>query len=807
MKTSPVRAESTTFSKDVLGRYVCNGLDEAIASTLGGTRPFDVVIVGGGSFGGALAQHLLWADKAKRHRILVLEAGQWVVPEHVQNLPTLGLFAPGAVEGDPGVRNEVWGIPWRTNVPGGFPGLAYAFGGRSLYWGGWAPRPLPEELPDDRWPAAVVSDLTMRYFDEAAAQIGVEETNDFVFGAMHETLRRALLDGLGSIPGAVPAAELPSHLPETDADGKPLSERQINERKLDAPLAVQGRTERSGFFPINKFSAAPLIMRAARQAYLESGGDDSKRRLMVVPNVHVTRLETEVTDGVGRVVAVHIGGQAEPIRLPAHGVVVLASGTIESTRLALESFDGVAGKELIGTNLMGHMRSNFTVGIPRSELSLTPNGDLQASALFVKGRRPHADGTVSTFHLQITAAGLHGIGPNSEAELFQKIPDIDTIDRFRAANEDTVVVTFRGVGEMQPGNPESRVTLSEERDEYGRRRAFVTIGDCRGAARPGESPQTANDRDTWAAMDLAAERALAAIADPAKCTVVGRNRDVLGSTHHEGGTLAMGGDPATSVTNPHGRFHSVVNAYATGPALLPTLGSPNPMLSGVALARRLAEHLVGSPPPALEPGFEWLFDGTQATFAKWRLAGPGGFELLADAGSLRAVNGSDIGLLYYADKAFDDFVLRLQFRVGSVHDNSGVFVRFADPANPPGGLDPKAAANPAFVAVFTGFEIQVDEQGMPDGADRHRTGAVYDVPEAEQSYRRGSPLRPGEWNDLEVEVRGQTYVARVNGVRTAHYTNPDPRRGLPAKARGSSGFVGLQSHNSPVEFRAIRIDG
>ena len=30
---TPRFTESTVFSKDVLGRYICNGLDEAIAST------------------------------------------------------------------------------------------------------------------------------------------------------------------------------------------------------------------------------------------------------------------------------------------------------------------------------------------------------------------------------------------------------------------------------------------------------------------------------------------------------------------------------------------------------------------------------------------------------------------------------------------------------------------------------------------------------------------------------------------------------------------------------------------------------
>jgi hypothetical protein len=151
----------TDFSKDVLGRYVCNGLDEAVASTSGpGGRPFDLIIVGGGSFGATLAQHLLALDTFGLHRILVLEAGPYALPEHVQNLPALGMVAPGPTTVDPGVpRAEVWGLPWRTNVAQGFPGLAYCTGGRSLFWGGWSPQLLVEETPANLWPAAVLADL------------------------------------------------------------------------------------------------------------------------------------------------------------------------------------------------------------------------------------------------------------------------------------------------------------------------------------------------------------------------------------------------------------------------------------------------------------------------------------------------------------------------------------------------------------------------------------------------------------------------------------------------------------------------
>src|SRR5690349_8254159 len=131
----------TDFSKDILGRYICNGLDEALRSTSGrvDAKPFDIIIIGGGSFGGALAQHLLYSDKSRAHRILLLEAGPFALAEHVQNLPTLGLAAPGPTTVDPGVaRAEVWGLPWRTDVPKGFPGLAYCLGGRSVFFGGWS---------------------------------------------------------------------------------------------------------------------------------------------------------------------------------------------------------------------------------------------------------------------------------------------------------------------------------------------------------------------------------------------------------------------------------------------------------------------------------------------------------------------------------------------------------------------------------------------------------------------------------------------------------------------------------------------
>src|SRR5690349_17633599 len=97
-----VPTPQTIFSCDILGNYVYNTFAEAIAS-----GPFDMIIIGGGTFGLSLAQDLFFRArrtgsgtiledgfKPPNYRILVLEAGQFSLPEHVQDIPSLGLGNP-----------------------------------------------------------------------------------------------------------------------------------------------------------------------------------------------------------------------------------------------------------------------------------------------------------------------------------------------------------------------------------------------------------------------------------------------------------------------------------------------------------------------------------------------------------------------------------------------------------------------------------------------------------------------------------------------------------------------------------------
>ena len=890
-------SQPTDFALDVLGRYVCNTFEEALANSdpsyranardvngnplqqHGEMRPFDFIIIGGGTFGSAVAEHLWFRSSGRAERILVLEAGPFLLAEHMQNLPSINL------------GREVWGLAWNAAPILGYgaSGLAYCVGGRSIWWGGWSPRLLDSET-GTAWPQTVLDELNAKklpsgengYFRQSGQQIGVTVTNDYIFGELHHGMREQLYKAITNnrITDAVDIATLPEapvveifDTPPTIEDlagllgvappnpppSDPTQRQQLeaemrNKLKLEAPLAVQARPEHAGFFPLNKFSAVPLLIKAARLAYSEAPGDDWRKRLMVVPRCHVSRLTvTNDPDGLRVDGVVTERGR---IALAADAKVIIALGTIESTRLALLSF-GPDGR--IGTNLMAHLRSNITLRIPRDAFEAVAPAvkALQTSALLLKGRHPFIgadgkpDGTFGHFHFQITASGLGNAGSNSEAELFQKVPDIDTVQQHLNATDSHVIVTIRGIGEMQPNNSASNVTLDLDpsQNDFGERKAFVNL------------QPNLKDMQLWEAMDAASDDLAIAFANGRKidflhptsgadvqlgadaATIaaviphVGRDqhpngrRDPLGSTHHEAGTLRLGDNPSTSVTDTNCRFHAVKNAYLVGPALFPTIGSPNPMLTGIALARRLGNHLLPPPPPAAsEAGFRYLFDGSERSadlFAKWMRVGGGNFTLVGRT-LIAQPDSKGIGLLYYAPEQFDNFVLRLDFCLphprDNGNDNSGIFLRFRNPKLPelPGTPGPDVPGNLATVGVDTGYEIQIDEEargdtrkGELDGFLYNRTGAVYKIKTigtapGQQNYTNNQKLAPGVWHSYDIAVTDRTYEVLLNGQPCTKFTadagDPIERfRGRKKSEDPDFGFIGLQVHTGNVAFANIRI--
>ena len=186
------------------------------------------------------------------------------------------------------------------------------------------------------------------------------------------------------------------------------------------------------------------------------------------------------------------------------------------------------------------------------------------------------------------------------------------------------------------------------------------------------------------------------------------------------------------------------------------------------------------PEPQTPPeGYVSLFDGE--TLDGWTMAGPGGFEI-SECGLLQPYGG--MGLLWYDQRTFSDFRLRVDFRVHRPTDNSGVFIRFPDPQGDPW--------NP----VDQGYEVQIY-----DGTDDPltRTGAIYTFAPAEPLAT--NPI--GEWNTMEIEAIGQEYRVILNGVEVTTYTGDG--------SRPLEGYVGLQNHSAgqaageSVEFRNVWI--
>ena len=897
-------SESTSFTLDNMGRFLCNTLPEALESAAqtvaGRRREFDVIVIGGGTFGAVVAEHLLVTDRTRSRRILVLEAGPFVLPEHVQNMPFMG--------GAPDLR-----VPWVNHPALNYSGLIFAIGGRSLTWGGWSPELLDEEMA--AWPPTVRTALRPAppaegFFAQASRQIGVKETNDFIYGPLHTALRKQLHAGLKAAGNATgftfaqlldhPAVRYPDPgeppidaavlrdwlgLPVTDTTPEPELRELF---KLEAPLAVQSTTL-PGFFPTNKFSAVPGLIRAARLASTEADGigpvADARRRLMIVPNCHVQELMTETQpDNWVRVTGVRVwqnGGSTNVPIAPPHGgrqsAVVIALGTVETTRVARTTFSqSLAGRaaDRMGTNLIAHLRSNLAIRIPRAAIAanLMPTviNNLQCSALLVKGKAPNG----RTFHFQITAAGLGRIGADSEAELFKKIPTLEHLQDMLRATDDTVVITIRGIGDMTPRNTDSFIDLSTLETDFGRPKAVVNLGNSKASPQqfPGSS-QTQNDRTTWDTMDavsdmialifagnepfdiLASATRVIPVAAGTKAqrlatlaAFTGR-RDDLGTTHHDAGTMRMGDTVADSVTNDFGRIHDTTNCYVAGPALFPTIGSPNPMLTSVALGRRTAfllnESVLPGPDPVVSPqpeaGFRPLFDGTAATFKNWRLAGPSGGGMLHTKGEMVSYGDGGLRLFYYAVEKFSDFTLRLQFRIVDVNaHNSGVFLRFPNPTLDLATNELKRRAgletafdpgNPAWKPVIAGFEVQIDDTAAgdstkdfygirpePPGKFKNRTGAIYKIQAGDriwhlntnepavQNYTPGPALVPGVWFEYEIVVQGNDYTVFLTNTQTGErkqttsFHNADGERG------SAPGFTGVQAYSgNTVAWRYIRI--
>ena len=146
------------------------------------------------------------------------------------------------------------------------------------------------------------------------------------------------------------------------------------------------------------------------------------------------------------------------------------------------------------------------------------------------------------------------------------------------------------------------------------------------------------------------------------------------------------------------------------------------------------------------------------------------------------------GLAWYLKEQFANFRLKLEWRVGRLDDNSGVYLRIPPPTVP----------SPLQEADTKGHEVQIDEIGFDSatntgGHPEKRTGAIYNL-QAPTSF----PSNPvGLWNTFLIEAIGPQITVTLNGqVVNVFQSN-----------RQTSGYLALQAHHrtSRVQFRNLQV--
>jgi hypothetical protein len=161
----------------------------------------------------------------------------------------------------------------------------------------------------------------------------------------------------------------------------------------------------------------------------------------------------------------------------------------------------------------------------------------------------------------------------------------------------------------------------------------------------------------------------------------------------------------------------------------------------------------GEPPPNADAGFVPLFDGR--TFDGWKIndATPQSWKI--DGGMLQLTGGRSH---LFTTKAYEDFVVRFEWRPARKGYNSGFFVR--------------------------GNQIQMAQGGA--GMLFHNA-ATKAVPNLHKP--------PGEWNEWEVTCIGTKLALKVNGTTAWEIDNFAAKKAP----------LGIEAEGHAIDFRNLRV--
>jgi choline dehydrogenase-like flavoprotein len=494
----------------------------------------DLCIVGAGPAGISMAREFAEGS----HRVILLESGGLDFDEATQDL-----YA-GRIAGNPIAELEVARLRY--------------FGGSSNHWHGYCrpfdpidfePRPW---IPDSGWPFGP-DELTPFY--QRAQQVLQLGEYDYTPERWSESLSPMLRSAL------------------------------FQDRLRAAIFQVNG-------LRLGEQYRSELLQARGLETYLWSN-----------------LLDIEVDEPGRQVTALLIAGMTGNRFRIRPRQTVLATGGIENARLLLNAGKARSGfgndHNMVGRCFMDHPSYEAaTIMLDRSYdfarpgfsetidamIALSP--DVQRTEKIanflcqtwpVRAERYHAESYRSL--REIVRNMLQGrIVDDFDTRLWDVVSDLDGVGRGLSSYlfEDVEMLEVRIHPEVVP-NPDSRITLVEERDALGMNRVKLD----------------------WRLAEIdrySIRRGLEILGQEIGREGIGRlqlaewvrENDFevpgIGSYHHIG-TTRMGSDPRRSVVDPDCRIHAMENLYVAGSSVFPTSSSANPTLTIVALALRLTDHL------------------------------------------------------------------------------------------------------------------------------------------------------------------------------------------------------------------------
>lgn len=135
----------------------------------------------------------------------------------------------------------------------------------------------------------------------------------------------------------------------------------------------------------------------------------------------------------------------------------------------------------------------------------------------------------------------------------------------------------------------------------------------------------------------------------------------------------------------------------------------------------------------------------------------------------------------WTDKMHDNFTLELEYKIPK-DGNSGIFFGVKNKNNP----------------VYEGFEIQIlDSHNKTETLTAHDCGGLIGI----QAPKTNAAKPFGEWNRMTIACHGNHLRVKLNGDQILDLDVGAKT----ARDQPLAGYIGLQDHGLPLEFRNIRI--